>query len=59
MKSPTRAFTFRREENIRTGLKETGCDVEWVHVGQDRGQLRALVNTLTNLRVPEETGEFN
>jgi hypothetical protein len=49
----------RREENIQTGLKETECDVKWMHVGQDRGQLRALVNTVMNLRVPDKTGEFD
>lgn len=49
----------RREENIRTGLKETGCDVGWIHVDQDRGKLRALVNAVMYLRVLEKTGEFD
>jgi len=26
--------------------------VDWMHVAQDRDQLRALVNTIMNLRVP-------
>lgn len=58
-KSPTRAFTHRREEAIRIGLKETGCGVGWIHVDQERGQPRALVNAVMYLRVLEKTGEFD
>jgi len=32
--------------------------VEWIHVVQDRVQLRALVNTVMNFRVPEKAGNF-
>jgi hypothetical protein len=38
--------------NIRMDLGEMGWDgVEWINVAQDRDQLRALVNTVMNLRV--------
>jgi hypothetical protein len=34
-------------------LREIGWDGrDWIELAQDRGQWRALVNTLMNLRVP-------
>jgi hypothetical protein len=34
-------------------LREIGCGgMEWTDLTQDRGQLKALVNTIMNLRVP-------
>jgi len=34
-------------------LREIGCeDVGWIHLTQDRDQLRAVVNTVMNLRGP-------
>jgi hypothetical protein len=43
----------RREDNIRSDLRETGWEiVDWMRVDQDRDQRRALVNTVMNLRVP-------
>jgi hypothetical protein len=34
-------------------LREKGWDVvDWIDMAQDRGQWRALVNTVLNLRVP-------
>jgi hypothetical protein len=49
----------RRDDNIEMDLKEIGLnDVNWIHVAQDRGQWRALVNTVMNLRVPQKTGNF-
>jgi hypothetical protein len=39
--------------NIKMDLREIGWDgVDWIDMAQDRGQWRALVNTVLNLRVP-------
>jgi hypothetical protein len=32
-------------------LRRLAGVVEWIHLAQDRGRLRALVNTVMNLRV--------
>jgi hypothetical protein len=40
-------------DNIKMDLREIELDgVDWIHMAQDRDQLRALVNTVLNLRVP-------
>jgi hypothetical protein len=43
----------RWEDNIKMNLRETGSGgMDWIDLAQDRGQWRALVNTVMNLRVP-------
>jgi hypothetical protein len=40
-------------DNIRMDLGEEGCgDADWIDLAQDRDRLRALVNSVLNLRVP-------
>jgi hypothetical protein len=40
-------------DNIRMDLGEVGWDdVDWIGLAQDRNRLRALVNSVLNLRVP-------
>jgi hypothetical protein len=39
--------------SIIMDLREIGCDVmDWINVAQDRGQWKALLNTLMKLQVP-------
>jgi hypothetical protein len=43
----------RWEDNIKIDVREIGFGhVDWIHWAQDRDRWRALVNTVTNLRVP-------
>jgi hypothetical protein len=52
-KRPLGKHRHRWEDNIRIDLCDIGCDdVDWINLAQDRGQLRALVDTIMNLRVP-------
>jgi hypothetical protein len=52
VKKPERKRPFgipsgRKEDNIKTYLKETGClCVEWIHVARDRTQWWTLMNTV-------------
>jgi hypothetical protein len=40
-------------DNIRMELREVGCGyVDWIGLAQDRNRWRALVNSVSNLRVP-------
>jgi hypothetical protein len=39
--------------NIKMDLKEIGLDgMDWIDLAQDKGQWRALLNAVMNLRVP-------
>jgi hypothetical protein len=38
-------------DNIKMDLREMGWD-DWIDLAQDRDQLRDLVNTVMNFRVP-------
>jgi hypothetical protein len=41
------------ENNIKMDLREIGWgSMDWIELARDRDQWRALVNTVTNLRVP-------
>jgi hypothetical protein len=44
---------LRWKDNIKVDLWEIGIDgANWIQLAQDRGQWRACVNTVMNLRVP-------
>jgi hypothetical protein len=46
-------------DNINIDLREIGWDgMDWIDLAQDRNQWRALVNTVTNLRVLKNAGKF-
>jgi hypothetical protein len=47
------------EYNIRMDFREIGWEVsDWIHLIQDRDQWRSLVNTVMNLRGPQNFGNF-
>jgi hypothetical protein len=49
----------RWEDNVRMDLQEVGCGCEeWIGLAQDRDTWRSLVSAVTNLRVPENVGNF-
>jgi hypothetical protein len=49
LKRPRRRWV----DNIKIDLREIGWDgVNWIDLAQDKDQLKALVNTVMNLRVP-------
>ena len=52
-KSPLARPRNRWEDNIKIDLQEVGCGVmDWIELPQDRDRWWALVNAVTNLRVP-------
>jgi hypothetical protein len=52
-KRPLRKPRRRWDDNIRMDLRKLGWGgMDWIDLAQDRGQWRALVNTVMNLRVP-------
>jgi len=40
----------RWKDNIRMDLRETGWEVDWIYLAQDRVQWQALVNMVMNLK---------
>jgi hypothetical protein len=41
------------ENNIKMDIEETETEgMDWIHMGQDRDQWRALVNKVLNLPAP-------
>jgi hypothetical protein len=43
----------RWEDNIKIDLREIGWSgMDWIDLAQDRGQWRALVNTVMNIQAP-------
>jgi hypothetical protein len=54
-KRPLERHRRGREDNIKTGLRETGIDgANWIQLDQERVRWQAFVNTVMNLRVPLE-----
>jgi hypothetical protein len=52
-KRPLKRPRHKWVDNIKMDLREIGWDgMDWIELAQDRNQWRALVNTVTNLRVP-------
>jgi hypothetical protein len=48
----------RGEDNIKMCNQDVGWGMEWIDLAQDRGSWRALVIAATNLRVPQNAGNF-
>jgi hypothetical protein len=58
-KRPVGRPRHRWEDNIKMDLRERGWkSVDWMHLAQGRDQLRAVVNTVMNLRLPYKVGNF-
>jgi hypothetical protein len=52
-KRPLGRPTCRWEDNVKVDLRETRWSgMDWIDLAQNRGQWRALVNTVMNLGVP-------
>jgi hypothetical protein len=52
-KRPLGTHRRRWENNIKMDLREKGRGgMDWIRLAQDKDQLRALVNTVMNHRVP-------
>jgi hypothetical protein len=51
-KRPLGRPRHRWVDNIKMDLRERKDGMDWIDLEQDRGQWRALVNTVMNLLVP-------
>jgi hypothetical protein len=58
-KRPLERPKRRWMDSIKLDLKEIGWDgMDLIDLAQDRDQWKALVDTVMNLRVPENAGKF-
>jgi hypothetical protein len=58
-KRPLERPRGRWEDNIKMDLREIGIvRVNWIRLVQNRVQWRAFVNTVMNLRIPQESRIF-
>jgi hypothetical protein len=58
-KRPLRRYRRRWKDSIRIELREIWWEgVGRIHLAQDRDQRRAVVNTVMNLPVPKDVGNF-
>jgi hypothetical protein len=49
----------RWKDNIKMNLQDVGCrGMEWIQLVQDTDRWRALLNTVMNVRVPKNSGNF-
>jgi hypothetical protein len=52
-KRPLGRHRLRWNNNIKVNLQEMGCaGMDWIELAADRDMWRALVNAVTDLRVP-------
>jgi hypothetical protein len=58
-KRPLEEPRRRLVDNIKMYLREIGWGgMDWIDLAQDRDQWKAVVNTIMNIRVTQNVGEF-